>query len=142
MLKRKIDTEAAAANCALLPSLCAGVLLSDHSIIIIKRGELGYYATGTRGASLEESNQLVDDWNEKNGITPEQRAACECGSMFGWDCGGARAERYKGRVEKAPKVSGRYITVTKSGALAIIGTLGQAIQTAESAWFSRAGGRN
>lgn len=80
-----------------LPDMCYGVLPSDASIIIIKKGEKGYYKTN-KGYEQEYAN--ITDWNERNdkadevanrlnaqiGITPEQRMSMELRSMNGnWE---------------------------------------------------------
>ena len=77
-----------------LPDMCYGVLPTDCSIIIIKKGENGYYLTN-KGYEREYAD--IEDWNEKNNkadevcnrlnaqmdITPEQRQSMEVRSMFG-----------------------------------------------------------
>lgn len=77
-----------------LPDMCYGVLPSDCSIIIIKKGETGYYLTNK---GYEQEYADIDDWNEKNdkadeiadrlndqlGVTPEQRMSMELRSMNG-----------------------------------------------------------
>lgn len=80
-----------------LPDMCFGVLPSDCSIIIIKKGEKGYYKTN-KGYEHEYSN--IEDWSEKNNkadevcdrlnaqidVTPEQRMIMELRSMNGnWE---------------------------------------------------------
>ena len=77
-----------------LPDMCYGVLPSDASIIIIKKGEKGYYPTN-KGYEREYAD--IKDWNERNdkadeicnklndqlGVTPEQRMSMELRSMNG-----------------------------------------------------------
>lgn len=77
-----------------LPDMCYAVLPSDASIIIIKKGETGYYKTNK---GYEQEYADIDDWNEKNdkadeianrlndqlGVTPEQRLSMELRSMNG-----------------------------------------------------------
>ena len=77
-----------------LPDMCYAVLPSDCSIIIIKKGETGYYLTNK---GYEQEYADIDDWNEKNdkadeiadrlndqlGVTPEQRMSMELRSMNG-----------------------------------------------------------
>ena len=77
-----------------LPDMCYAVLPSDASIIIIKKGETGYYKTNK---GYEQEYADIDDWNEKNdkadeiadrlndqlGVTPEQRMSMELRSMNG-----------------------------------------------------------
>ena len=77
-----------------LPDFCYGVLPSDCSIIIIKKGENGYYLTNK---GYEREYEDIEDWNERNDkadelcnklnaaidVTPEQRQSMEARSMFG-----------------------------------------------------------
>lgn len=77
-----------------LPDMCYGVLPTDCSIIIIKKGETGYYKTNK---DYEREYADITDWNERNDkadevadrlnaqmdITPEQRQSMEIRSMSG-----------------------------------------------------------
>lgn len=63
-----------------LPEMCYGILPSDNSIIIIKKGESGYYETDL--GSPEDADGVVDDLNSKLGVTPEQRFTMEVRSMY------------------------------------------------------------
>lgn len=80
-----------------LPDMCYGVLPTDCSIIIIKKGETGYFKTN-KGYENEYAD--IDNWEEKNNkadevadrlnaqldVTPEQRLSMELRSMNGnWD---------------------------------------------------------
>lgn len=74
-----------------LPDLCYGVLPSDNSIIIIKKGEKGYYPTDysdmVEGESYDEryksANDIVNKLNAEVDITPDQRFTMEIRSMNG-----------------------------------------------------------
>lgn len=74
-----------------LPDLCYGVLPSDNSIIIIKKGEQGYYPTDysdmVEGESYDEryksANDIVNKLNAEVDITPDQRFTMEIRSMNG-----------------------------------------------------------
>lgn len=77
-----------------LPDMCYGVLPTDASIIIIKKGETGYYLTNK---GYEKEYEDIEDWNERNDkadevanrlnaqidVTPEQRLSMELRSMNG-----------------------------------------------------------
>ncbi len=77
-----------------LPDMCYGVLPTDCSIIIIKKGETGYYKTNK---DYEREYADITDWNERNDkadeaanrlnaqidVTPEQRMSMELRSMNG-----------------------------------------------------------
>lgn len=64
-----------------LPDICYGILPSDSSIIVIKKGENGYYQTDL--GSPDNVEKVVDDLNEKLGVTPDQRFTMELRSMSG-----------------------------------------------------------
>lgn len=74
-----------------LPDMCYGVLPSDNSIIIIKKGEKGYYPTDytdmVEGESYDEryrsANDVVNKLNAEIDITPDQRFTMEIRSMNG-----------------------------------------------------------
>ena len=78
-----------------LPELCYSVLNTTNEIIVVKRGETGYYLTDYEPAKNREA---ADEWcnllNERLEITKEQRKAMECGSMFGWDVPGIDPDKY------------------------------------------------
>ena len=75
------------ANLAKLPDLCYGVLNTTHEIIVIKKGETGYYATDWPAAkTAEDANGWCNEMNDGLGVTRAQRNAMEHGSMFGFDC--------------------------------------------------------
>lgn len=74
-----------------LPDMCYGVLPSDNSIIIIKKGETGYYTTDysdmVEGETYDEryksANEVVNKLNAEIDITPDQRFTMEIRSMNG-----------------------------------------------------------
>jgi hypothetical protein len=71
-----------------LPEICFTRLGTDKSIIIIKKGESGYYKT-------EYDSKLdVDELNKNLGVTKGQEEAMSAGSMFGWECEGADPNNY------------------------------------------------
>ena len=93
-----------------LPELCYGILNSTNEIIILKRGEKGYYPTDYNPAktfnkkfkNFTEARKAAETWcnelNEGLGVTKAQRKAMEVGSMFGFDVPGINPEYYD--VEK------------------------------------------
>ena len=80
-----------------LPDMCYGVLPSDCSIIIIKKGEKGYYTTNKNYESAyadikdyeercKKADELCNKLNSQIDVTPEQRQSMEIRSMFGnWE---------------------------------------------------------
>ena len=81
---------------AKLPEMCYGVLNTTNEIIVVKRGETGYYPTGWEPA---KDRQAAEKWcnllNERLEITQAQRIAMEVGSMFGFDVPGINPEYYE-----------------------------------------------
>lgn len=76
-----------------LPDMCWGVLALDNTIIIIKKGQSGYYKTDYPAAeSREAAEEWCDELNERIGVAKNVRRAMEHGSMFGWDTPSADPE--------------------------------------------------
>lgn len=79
-----------------LPDSCWGVLKETNEIIIIKKGETGYYKTDYLPAkSLEAAEEWCNEINERMGVSKEVRKAMEAGSMWGWDSPGANPDFWK-----------------------------------------------
>lgn len=77
-----------------LPEQCYGVLPSTGEISIIKKGETGYYSTDINMGSKEENAALVEEYNQKAGVSKAQAAAMLAGSMFGWATPAADPKNY------------------------------------------------
>lgn len=77
-----------------LPEKCYGVLPSTNELIMIKRGEKGYYPQNPENTPWSAEN--VDTLNERMGISKGQRIAMQNGSMFGWDTPSANPDNYDG----------------------------------------------
>jgi len=69
-----------------LPEFCYGTLRSTGEIILLKRGEMGFWKS--------KDQRPADELNATLGVTKAQRAAMEMGSMFGWNCTGADPDTY------------------------------------------------
>lgn len=68
-----------------LPEVCFGTLPENGALILLKRGERGYWpAQGYALGPFETYDQLADFLNERQGISKPQRAAMEFGSAFGF----------------------------------------------------------
>ena len=72
-----------------LPEHCFSTLASTGDLIIIKRGETGYYPSPWNTSDRTENKRLADYNNALLGVTSAQRRAMEIGSMAGWDVPGA-----------------------------------------------------
>lgn len=88
-----------------LPNMCYGVLPSDNSIIIIKKGERGYFLTNKDyerayaniidwNLRNDKANEICDKLNAELGVTPDQRFTMEIRSMNG-NWGNKKAEESK-----------------------------------------------
>lgn len=66
-----------------------GVSVELQPVVMIKRGERGFYSTNVVGGQ-----PAVDRLNEELGITKGQVQAMVTGSMFGWDTPGADPDTY------------------------------------------------
>ena len=77
-----------------LPEQCYGILAETGEIIILKKGETGYYKTDIDMGSKEENAALVEQYNRKLGVSKAQAAAMKSGSMFGWHTPAADPKNY------------------------------------------------
>lgn len=78
-----------------LPEQCFSTLATTGQLICIKRGESGYSPSEWDTGDRERNVELVDELNEKLGVTPSQRQAMEIGSLAGWDAPGADPKAYE-----------------------------------------------
>lgn len=77
-----------------LPERCYSTLLGTGKVVILKRGETGYYKTDIPYTSREDARALVDEYNRKLGVTKAQEAAMSAGSMFGFHVPAADPANY------------------------------------------------
>lgn len=88
-----------------LPESCYAVLPSGKDIIIIKRGESGFYKTDITAKDRHEAEEIVTEMNESGGINKAQTEAMIIGSMCGWNVPGADPASYdnEGRLKSVSK---------------------------------------
>ena len=81
---------------AKLPEMCYSVLNTTNEIIVVKRGETGYYPTNWEPA---KDRKAAEEWcdllNERLEVTKAQRKGMEVGSMFGFDVPGINPDYYE-----------------------------------------------
>ena len=79
-----------------LPDICYSVLPGTGELIIIKRGESGYYRTNINSNDKDANIEMRDFYNERLGVTKVQEECMKIGSMFGWGVPGANPNNYDG----------------------------------------------
>ena len=77
-----------------LPEQCYSVLPDTGELIIIKKGESGYYRTDIDMGDKTENRVLADEYNTKIGVSKAQEQAMSAGSMFGWAVPAADPKNY------------------------------------------------
>lgn len=75
-----------------LPEYCYTVLQSTNELVVVKRGEKGYYPQREENAPWDAEN--VHHLNERLGVTKGQAEAMANGSMFGWDTPSANPNNF------------------------------------------------
>ena len=77
-----------------LPDCCYSVNKVTGEVIILKKGEKGFYKTDIPTKGHDESRELADFQNGKLGVTKAQEAAMYWGSLNGFDTLGADPKRF------------------------------------------------
>lgn len=77
-----------------MPDCCYSVNKTTGELIILKKGETGFYRTDIQTKGREESRELADFQNSKLGVTKAQEAAMYWGSLNGFDTPGADPKQY------------------------------------------------
>jgi len=77
-----------------LPEQCYALIPSGSEIIVIKKGESGYYPTNIPIVNREDAKKIVDEYNSKPGVSKVQSEAMMAGSMCGWNVPGADPANY------------------------------------------------
>ena len=68
-----------------LPDRCYAVNNVTGEVVILKKGETGFYKTDIPTGGKEDSRMLADEYNKKLGVTKAQAAAMYGGSLYGFD---------------------------------------------------------
>lgn len=78
-----------------LPEWCYVAIASTNKVGIVKKGIQGYFPAETNLDDLfkakytyEDVRDVVEELNEKMGVSVEEAKAMEFGSMFGWEAPG------------------------------------------------------
>ena len=77
-----------------LPDCCYSVNKVTGEVIILKKGEKGFYRTDISTKGREESRELADFQNSKLGVTKAQEAAMYWGSLNRFDTPGADPKQF------------------------------------------------
>ena len=77
-----------------LPEICLSTMPGTGELIVLKRGETGYYRSEWNTGDAERNKQIADDHNSARGLSPAQVEAMRVGSMFGFAVPGANPQRY------------------------------------------------
>lgn len=82
-----------------LPDMCYSILPGDGSLILLKRGESGYFQTEWNQSEPARNRRIADYRNQQRGISKAQEEAMSVGSFFGWNKPGADPKAYLQRQE-------------------------------------------
>ena len=80
-----------------LPRIAWAELDSSHEVVAICYGESGYHKWEPEGCIAMTSTEIVDDLNQKAGVSKAQASAMKAGSLFGWHCPAADPRNYDER---------------------------------------------
>lgn len=77
-----------------LPRIAWAELDSSHEVVAICYGESGYHKWEPEGYIAMTSTEIVDDLNQKAGVSKAQASAMKAGSLFGWHCPATNPQNY------------------------------------------------
>ena len=91
-----------------LPLFCYTTLRETGELVLIKRYEKGYFKTDYDSGDRKKNKELEEFLNRKHGITPVQKEALHCGSLFGWQGSFTNPQDYmdKAVLDKSEMISG------------------------------------
>jgi hypothetical protein len=92
-----------------LPDMCYSALPGSGELIIIKKGERGYFRCENSTVDAQYNREYADDVNFRLGVTKAQEAAMFHGALEGWDSRGANPLNYdkNGEALDCPISSGK-----------------------------------
>lgn len=77
-----------------LPENCFSTLPSTGELILIKRGEDGYFHSESTTEDKEYNREFANDRNRNLGVSKAQEVAMLAGSMYGWEVPAADPKAY------------------------------------------------
>lgn len=77
-----------------LPERCYSYVQTKNEVGLIQKAESGYYRTDMWIKGADDGKQIVNELNEKLGVTKAQAEAMKAGSMFGWETPAADPRNY------------------------------------------------
>jgi len=77
-----------------LPETCFATLPGAGDLIILKRGETGYYRSDWETGDKAQNAEIASLHNQRRGINPAQVEAMVTGSMYGFHVPGANPQIY------------------------------------------------
>lgn len=94
-----------------LPEACFSILRSTGELIVLHRGEKGYYHSDWNNNNKEENRQIALDHNKQCGLNAAQVRAMEIGSMGGFDVFGANPQVFfdKAKLTDLHEIAGTII---------------------------------
>lgn len=96
------------------PELCYAAIESNapgKRVVVIKRGECGYYETRDLDrvdAAIEHVRELVNELNAQLGVDRLEARAMLCGSMFGWNVPAANSDHQREAIAEANAIAANY----------------------------------
>ena len=85
-----------------LPDRCYTVHAETGEMIIVKKGESGYYPSDLDSKDASFSRMIATENNQKLGVTKTQEECMAAGSLFGWDVPGADPANYDANGRFSP----------------------------------------
>ena len=98
-----------------LPETCLSVLASTGLLVVLKKGERGYYRSEWDTGDKAKNREIADLHNRQRGISEIQEAAMVAGSMFGWKVPGADPQWYR-KLDYTVVAEAGYLLLTKGPA--------------------------